>query len=93
MLVSTRAFFVDDYLEDCMIPFADLFNHEIDEDVHMETIVEVCISCGDVGCGCDLMSGVEFPAGQEDEKSKVNEKNQTINLTTTTNKMTIQHLK
>ena len=69
-LVSTRSFYVDDYYKESMIPFADLFNHSIDEDVHMETIVDVCESCGDVGCSCGLPVG-ELDSfseqGQEDD--------------------------
>ncbi|KAI3643091.1 hypothetical protein MP228_012646 [Amoeboaphelidium protococcarum] len=37
-LVSSRCFYVDDYLQDCMVPMADLFNHKSgSENVHLET--------------------------------------------------------
>ncbi|KAI3635039.1 hypothetical protein MIR68_006605 [Amoeboaphelidium protococcarum] len=37
-LVSSRCFYVDDHLQDCMVPMADLFNHKsAAENVHLET--------------------------------------------------------
>ncbi|KAJ3160807.1 hypothetical protein HDU86_008167 [Geranomyces michiganensis] len=60
-LVSSRAFGVDAYHGDAMVPFADLFNHQTPsrsgeggEHVHMVTDPEVCPHCGSNGaCGCD----------------------------------------
>ncbi|ORZ15736.1 hypothetical protein BCR42DRAFT_461014 [Absidia repens] len=46
-LVSSRAFEVDAYHENAMVPFADIFNHRSgDEHVHFETDFEVCDACG-----------------------------------------------
>ncbi|KAJ3164540.1 hypothetical protein HDU88_005186 [Geranomyces variabilis] len=60
-LVSSRAFGVDAYHGDAMVPFADLFNHQTPsrtgeggEHVHMVNDPEVCPHCGANGpCGCD----------------------------------------
>jgi hypothetical protein len=46
-LVSSRAFEVDAYHENAMVPFADIFNHRSgDEHVHFETDFDVCDACG-----------------------------------------------
>ncbi|SAM06676.1 hypothetical protein [Absidia glauca] len=46
-LVSSRAFEVDAYHENAMVPFADIFNHRsVGEHVHFETDFEVCDACG-----------------------------------------------
>ncbi|KAI8340528.1 hypothetical protein BC941DRAFT_222226 [Chlamydoabsidia padenii] len=47
-LVSSRAFEVDTYHENAMVPFADIFNHRSGdaEHVHFETDFDVCDACG-----------------------------------------------
>ncbi|KAI8066862.1 hypothetical protein BC940DRAFT_239537, partial [Gongronella butleri] len=46
-LVASRAFEVDCYHEEAMVPFADIFNHRSgSEHVHFETDYEVCDACG-----------------------------------------------
>lgn len=46
-LISSRAFEVDAYHENALVPFADIFNHSgKNEHVHFETEFEVCDACG-----------------------------------------------
>ncbi|KAI9470634.1 MAG: hypothetical protein EXX96DRAFT_364050 [Benjaminiella poitrasii] len=46
-LISSRAFEVDAYHENALVPFADMFNHRgVNEHVHFETEFEVCDACG-----------------------------------------------
>ncbi|KAI7895972.1 uncharacterized protein EV154DRAFT_535972 [Mucor mucedo] len=46
-LISSRAFEVDAFHENALVPFADIFNHKGEgEHVHFETEFEVCDSCG-----------------------------------------------
>ncbi|CEP15315.1 hypothetical protein [Parasitella parasitica] len=46
-LISSRAFQVDAYHENALVPFADIFNHSgKNEHVHFETEFEVCDACG-----------------------------------------------
>ncbi|KAI8054189.1 uncharacterized protein B0P05DRAFT_581791 [Gilbertella persicaria] len=46
-LISSRAFEVDAYHENALVPFADIFNHRGEnEHVHFETEFEVCDACG-----------------------------------------------
>lgn len=45
-LISSRAFQVDAYHENALVPFADLFNHDQKEHVHFETEFDVCDACG-----------------------------------------------
>ncbi|KAI9305094.1 hypothetical protein BJ944DRAFT_256026 [Cunninghamella echinulata] len=46
-LVASRAFEVDAYHGNAMVPFADIFNHKSgDEHVHFETDFDVCEQCG-----------------------------------------------
>ncbi|KAI9263876.1 hypothetical protein EDC94DRAFT_606415 [Helicostylum pulchrum] len=46
-LISSRAFEVDAFHENALVPFADIFNHKGEgEQVHFETEFEVCDSCG-----------------------------------------------
>ncbi|KAK6095944.1 hypothetical protein MT418_003819 [Batrachochytrium dendrobatidis] len=65
-LVTSRAFRVDVYHEEAMVPLADLFNHRTDgEHVHFETNAQVCYYCGASGvCECDMVSSSE---GSSDE--------------------------
>ncbi|KAJ3055302.1 hypothetical protein HK097_010959, partial [Rhizophlyctis rosea] len=60
-LVSSRAFEVDSYHGNCMVPLADIFNHKTNaEHVHFETNGDVCESCGSEGpCDCDDDSNSE----------------------------------
>jgi hypothetical protein len=46
-LISSRAFEVDAFHENALVPFADIFNHKGEgEHVHFETEFEVCDACG-----------------------------------------------
>ncbi|KAJ2159393.1 hypothetical protein GGF46_003057 [Coemansia sp. RSA 552] len=51
-LVSSRAFMVDEYRGNSMVPFADIFNHlSAGPNVHIESEEEVCLMCGkELGC-------------------------------------------
>ncbi|KAJ3179847.1 hypothetical protein HDU87_002415 [Geranomyces variabilis] len=74
-LASSRAFGVDAYHGDAMVPFADLFNHQTPsrtgeggEHVHMVTDPEVCPHCGANGpCGCDDETDSEDHIEEVDE--------------------------
>ncbi|OUM70646.1 hypothetical protein PIROE2DRAFT_1176, partial [Piromyces sp. E2] len=55
-LVSSRAFQVDNYHGDAMVPLADIFNHKTGaENVHLETEGDLCEVCGKIEklCRCD----------------------------------------
>ncbi|KAJ3389937.1 hypothetical protein HDU92_000747 [Lobulomyces angularis] len=53
-LIRSRAFHVDDFHQDAMVPFADLFNHNSNgEHIHMENDDDICLRCGDIFCNCD----------------------------------------
>ena len=45
-IVSSRAFEIDAYRELALVPFADMFDHEISAHVQFETNYSVCIDCG-----------------------------------------------
>ena len=45
-LTASRGFAVDAHHGQGMVPFADLFNHETQEDVHFTGAGEVCACCG-----------------------------------------------
>lgn len=46
-MISSRAFEVDAFHENALVPFADIFNHKGEgEHVHFETEFEVCDACG-----------------------------------------------
>ncbi|KAI8880388.1 SET domain-containing protein [Backusella circina FSU 941] len=46
-VISSRAFEVDSFHENALVPFADIFNHRIeDEQVHFQTEYDVCDACG-----------------------------------------------
>ncbi|KAI9251467.1 hypothetical protein BDA99DRAFT_548509 [Phascolomyces articulosus] len=48
-LISSRAFEVDAFHENAMVPFADIFNHRSgDEHVHFVTDFDVCDACGEL---------------------------------------------
>ncbi|KAJ3355206.1 hypothetical protein HDU83_003783 [Entophlyctis luteolus] len=52
-IVSSRAFHVDMWHGDALVPLADLFDHSGHEDVHVEGDGDdVCIACGAVECDC-----------------------------------------
>jgi hypothetical protein len=59
-IVSSRAFCVDDYHGESIVPLADLFNHHFDENVHFE-IWNVCDECGAAEelCECNHRFGVD----------------------------------
>lgn len=45
-LIASRAFGVDAYHRDSMLPIADIFNHTCNEHVHIECDGDVCTECG-----------------------------------------------
>ncbi|KAJ1978577.1 hypothetical protein H4R34_003155 [Dimargaris verticillata] len=52
-LISSRAFEVDGYHGNAMVPLADIFNHRTGgEHVHIEGQGDVCLVCGELG-NCD----------------------------------------
>ncbi|KAI9592288.1 hypothetical protein BDF19DRAFT_451925 [Syncephalis fuscata] len=60
-VVASRAFFVDDYHGDAMVPLADIFNHRSwDEHVHIESELDVCLVCG-AAFGCEHAIDPEDP--------------------------------
>ncbi|RKP23724.1 hypothetical protein SYNPS1DRAFT_30521 [Syncephalis pseudoplumigaleata] len=60
-LVASRAFFVDDYHGEAMVPLADIFNHKTcDEHVHLEFDLDVCLVCG-AAFGCEHAIDPEDP--------------------------------
>ncbi|KAI9193259.1 uncharacterized protein BJ171DRAFT_603962 [Polychytrium aggregatum] len=54
-LIKSRAFEVDDYHGDSMVPLADLFNHKSGaENVRIHADRDVCVFCGsNGGCECE----------------------------------------
>ncbi|KAJ3222841.1 hypothetical protein HDU78_011595, partial [Chytriomyces hyalinus] len=69
-LVTSRAFLVDAFHGDALVPLADLFNHlSGGEHVHMEGDGDVCVFCGAVEDGCDCMwSDDEEEDGHEEDE-------------------------
>ncbi|KAJ1990266.1 hypothetical protein H4R33_001770 [Dimargaris cristalligena] len=71
-VVTSRAFQVDNYHGDALVPFADIFNHRTGgEHVHIEAQGEVCDACGEHN-GCehtmDQSEGEDAEGtGEEDE--------------------------
>ncbi|KAJ3054226.1 hypothetical protein HK102_011554, partial [Quaeritorhiza haematococci] len=58
-LVSSRAFQVDAYHGDAMVPLADIFNHKSGaEHVHIESIGDVCPACG-IYDNCDCFEDLD----------------------------------
>lgn len=68
-LVSSRAFNVDNWHGDAMVPLADVFNHRTAaENVHIETQGEVCPYCGSAGpCEHDYLDDEEDGEGGEED--------------------------
>lgn len=56
LIVSSRAFDVDNYHDLALVPGACFFNHSDHENVHFETVGEVCSLCGEVECECEVSS-------------------------------------
>ncbi|KAI8607997.1 hypothetical protein BC830DRAFT_1157225 [Chytriomyces sp. MP71] len=55
-LVTSRAFAIDAFHGDALVPLADLFNHlSGGEHVHIEGEGDVCVFCGAVEDGCDCL--------------------------------------
>lgn len=74
-LVTSRAFQVDEYHGESLVPFADLFNHRPEnEHVHFTTLSEVCSECGLGDCACgedgweDSSAADEEMAGSDDDE-------------------------
>ncbi|KAJ1564996.1 hypothetical protein HK096_005151 [Nowakowskiella sp. JEL0078] len=53
-LSMSRAFYVNNYHGESLVPFVDIFNHAIHENVHVETDLDTCEICGEYE-GCDCM--------------------------------------
>ncbi|KAJ2764098.1 hypothetical protein IWQ57_005306, partial [Coemansia nantahalensis] len=70
-LVSSRAFTVDDYRGNSMVPFADIFNHlSGGANVHIESEETVCMMCGkEYGCE-HLEASDDSDDGGEDSDSE-----------------------
>ena len=66
-ITASRGFAVDAYHGHGLVPFADLFNHEVREDVHFTADGDVCPCCGkpEEGEGDDVEGG----AGGDDDVS------------------------
>ncbi|KAJ1917646.1 hypothetical protein H4219_003108 [Mycoemilia scoparia] len=67
-LVTSRAFKIDDFHGDAMVPFADIFNHlTAKEHVHIESDPNVCDMCGVMEeFGCEhIMAETEDNGGSE----------------------------
>ncbi|KAI9475111.1 hypothetical protein LPJ78_004586 [Coemansia sp. RSA 989] len=75
-LVSSRAFMVDEFRGNSMVPFADIFNHLTNgASVHIESEDQVCLLCGNE-YGCEHMEpldGSDEEDNQEDEENEENE--------------------
>ncbi|KAI8923247.1 hypothetical protein BC831DRAFT_43031 [Entophlyctis helioformis] len=71
-LVTSRAFQVDDYHGNSMVPLADLFNHRTDgEHVHFETNGDVCVHCGSNGdCACEMFDEDGDEEEEDDEDAE-----------------------
>jgi len=70
-LVSSRAFQVDNYHGDAMVPLADIFNHKTGaENVHLITEGNLCEICGKIEslCKCD---------GDDNDNNEDKNKNET----------------
>jgi hypothetical protein len=68
-LVSSRAFYTDDFHGEALVPLADAFNHRggsKGEHVHFESEGNVCPQCGETDyCECFLL---EEAAGEDEEE-------------------------
>ncbi|PWA02683.1 hypothetical protein BB558_001178 [Smittium angustum] len=69
-LVTSRSFKVDDFRGDCMVPFADLFNHKSGaEDVHVYCDPEVCTACGELyGCEHNTLDNLADTDNKDHQK-------------------------
>lgn len=66
---TSRAFDVDAYHNESLVPFADLFNHKTcGENVHFTSDADVCPFCGSLG-GCDCVVDDEEWEDTESAKS------------------------
>ncbi|KND02469.1 protein-lysine N-methyltransferase [Spizellomyces punctatus DAOM BR117] len=74
-LVTSRAFQVDEYHGDSMVPLADIFNHKTGaEHVHFETDTDVCPYCGANGpCWCTGLDDDEDEDGNWEDVSDADE--------------------
>ncbi|KAJ1878412.1 hypothetical protein H4R99_005110 [Coemansia sp. RSA 1722] len=69
-LVSSRAFSVDVFRGNSMVPFADIFNHKTaSEHVHIESEEMVCPLCGEA-FGCEHMEGLEAMDADDQSESE-----------------------
>ncbi|KAJ1972911.1 hypothetical protein H4R35_004416 [Dimargaris xerosporica] len=75
-LISSRAFEVDGYHGNAMVPLADIFNHRTGgEHVHIEGQGDVCLVCGELG-HCDHQD----PLGSESGNSEASDPDDAASL-------------
>lgn len=60
IIVSSRAFLVDEFHGLSLVPGACLFNHSDKEDVHFESDFDVCGLCGGLFCDCRESKAMEL---------------------------------
>lgn len=65
IMVSSRAFLVDDFHGLSLVPGACLFNHSDKEDVHFESDFDVCELCGGLYCDCRELKALKMKAAGE----------------------------
>ncbi|CDR40037.1 CYFA0S04e02234g1_1 [Cyberlindnera fabianii] len=63
--VASRDFEIDEFHQVALCPGADLFNHEIRNNVRFESYFEVCVMCG--ALACDHVGLPEDNEGPDDE--------------------------
>ncbi|KAJ2456275.1 hypothetical protein EV183_000202 [Coemansia sp. RSA 2336] len=69
-LVSSRAFMVDEFRGNSMVPFADIFNHLTNgANVHIESEDQVCLLCGNE-YGCEHMEPLDDSDEENDEEDE-----------------------
>ncbi|KAJ2367962.1 hypothetical protein H4S01_001856 [Coemansia sp. RSA 2610] len=67
-LVSSRAFMVDEFRGNSMVPFADIFNHlTAGANVHIESEENVCVLCGNE-YGCEHMEPLDDSDSDGDDE-------------------------
>lgn len=90
LIISSRAFDVDNYHKIALVPGACFFNHSDREHVHFEATGDVCEICGEIECDCiysdsedeeieEIISDMEFEEDEDEEEEgddqQLNEEN------------------
>ncbi|KAJ3021328.1 UNVERIFIED_CONTAM: hypothetical protein HDU68_009691 [Siphonaria sp. JEL0065] len=66
-IVTSRAFAIDTFHGDALVPLADLFNHKSGaEHVHIQGDGDVCVFCGAVEGGCDCLWSDDEEEGEHE---------------------------